>query len=69
VSASPDAGLCGSCRFAEIIRNDRGSLFYRCGKSFEDSRFARYPALPVLACVGYEKGPVAVKSNAKEKST
>jgi hypothetical protein len=48
------AGLCADCRFARINRSDRGTLFYQCGKAFEDPRFPKYPRLPVRACDGYE---------------
>ncbi len=48
-------GLCPDCRFARVIRNDRGTVFLQCGKSFEDARFVKYPRLPVLACAGYER--------------
>jgi hypothetical protein len=47
------AGLCADCRFARVLRNDRGAGFYQCGKSFEDPRFAKYPRLPVRTCQGY----------------
>ena len=47
------AGLCGSCRHAHRIESLRGSTFWRCRLSETDSRFARYPALPVLACAGH----------------
>jgi hypothetical protein len=40
-----------------MIRSDRGAVFYQCGKSFEDTRFAKYPRLPVLVCAGYEAEP------------
>jgi hypothetical protein len=49
-----DAGLCTNCRFARVILSDRGAVFYQCGKSFEDARFAKYPRLPVRACAGYD---------------
>jgi hypothetical protein len=48
------AGLCADCRFTRVIRSDRGAVFYQCGKSFVDSRFPKYPRLPVHACPGYE---------------
>jgi hypothetical protein len=35
------------------MESDRGSTFFMCKLSFEDSRFAKYPRLPVLACSGY----------------
>jgi hypothetical protein len=54
-----DPGLCATCRFARVIRNDRGSTFYLCGKSFEDPSFPKYPRLPVVACSGYERQPAA----------
>jgi len=48
-----DPGLCGNCRYARRIESDRGSIFFMCELSFEDSRFAKYPRLPVLVCSGY----------------
>jgi hypothetical protein len=38
------------------VTNRRGSTFYRCARAETDARFARYPALPVVTCIGYEKG-------------
>ena len=52
--ADPAAGLCATCRQAEVIASDRGSRFLRCLKSRADPRFARYPRLPMLRCDGYE---------------
>jgi hypothetical protein len=49
----PDPGLCRTCSHARRIESDRGSVFFRCELSFEDSSFARYPRLPVLVCSGY----------------
>jgi hypothetical protein len=49
----PEPGLCGNCRHARRIKSDRGSIFFMCELSFEDSRFAKYPRLPVLVCSGY----------------
>ena len=37
-----------------MVRSDRGSVFYQCGKSLEDVRFPKYPRMPVWACAGYE---------------
>jgi hypothetical protein len=54
----PDlAGLCASCRFAEIITSSRGSTFYRCTLSETDPAFRRYPVLPMLHCSGYQPAP------------
>jgi hypothetical protein len=46
-------GLCSNCQHSRQIESDRGSIFFMCELSFEDSRFAKYPRLPVLACSGY----------------
>lgn len=53
VNSNP--GLCGDCVNARIITSDRGSTFVQCQLSFTDSRFAKYPRLPVLTCGGYTK--------------
>jgi hypothetical protein len=55
------AGLCADCQFARMIRSDRGIAFYQCGKSFADSRYSKYPRLPVRACPGYEPETMAAK--------
>lgn len=49
----PRAGLCATCRHAEVLRSKR-SAFLRCARADHDARFPRYPGLPVLSCVGYE---------------
>jgi hypothetical protein len=49
-------GLCLSCRWMQVVTTRRGSIFYRCRRADTDPRFARYPALPMLQCVGYEEG-------------
>ena len=49
----PDPGLCRDCQHARQIESDRGSIFLRCELAVEDSRFAKYPRLPVLDCSGY----------------
>jgi hypothetical protein len=53
------AGLCTSCQYAKTIVSAKGSRFTLCGKAQEDSRFAKYPRLPVLACSGYRPLPSA----------
>jgi len=40
-------GLCAGCAEARGITSGRGSDFLRCGLSDRDSRYARYPRLPV----------------------
>jgi len=47
--------LCASCTHMRRIVSDRGSVFYLCELSKTDPRFPKYPRLPVLACVGYER--------------
>jgi len=46
-------GLCTACTHARPVTSARGSTFWRCGLSERDGRFAKYPRLPVLACVGF----------------
>lgn len=48
-------GLCFDCRWMRAITNRRGSTFYRCLRAETDSRFTRYPPLPVRECPGYER--------------
>jgi hypothetical protein len=47
-------GLCLECTHAQVIRSDRGQLFYLCKLSATDRRFPKYPRLPVETCPGYE---------------
>jgi hypothetical protein len=51
---TPDRGLCGACRHARTILSAKGSRFVLCERSRTDPSFARYPALPVLRCAGFE---------------
>jgi hypothetical protein len=37
------------------VTSARGSTFYLCRRSFVDPRFPRYPAIPVMACAGFER--------------
>jgi hypothetical protein len=55
--AADRAGLCASCRWADVVTSSRGSTFYLCTRSANDPSFPRYPALPVLACRGYTPQP------------
>ena len=48
-------GLCRTCRHVRLVRNPRGNVFYMCQLSEIDPRFAKYPRLPVLRCIGYER--------------
>jgi hypothetical protein len=46
-------GLCERCVHTRRITSSRASLFYLCGLSEVDSRFPKYPRLPVLHCLGF----------------
>ncbi len=58
-NARRPAGLCRECRHRRTICSDHGSVFYMCGRAANDSRFPRYPRLPVLECTGFEMEPAA----------
>lgn len=47
--------LCESCLHMRRIESGKGSTFLRCGLSDEDSRFPRYPPLPVKECAGFRR--------------
>ena len=47
-------GLCNTCVWARSVANRRGSAFLLCGRHRLDSRFPKYPPLPVSSCAGYE---------------
>jgi hypothetical protein len=64
---TPLRGLCDRCRHARIVRSSRGSEFVLCERSRTDRRFPRYPHLPVVACVGFERLDVAAE--APDRST
>ena len=50
----PAVGLCAACRHGARVASSRGSVFWLCRRSAADTRFAKYPRLPVLRCAGYE---------------
>jgi len=47
------AGLCGSCVHLRL-QASKTSVFVRCGLAEVDSRFPKYPPLPVRMCGGYK---------------
>jgi hypothetical protein len=51
------AGLCADCLHARRVESTRGSVFFLCELSLTDSRFPKYPRLPVLSCSGYQPKP------------
>jgi hypothetical protein len=48
-----NAGLCSTCIHVRLIESAKGSTFILCTLSNTDSRFSKYPRLPVLSCGGY----------------
>jgi len=52
---TPYPGLCADCIHAKLVKSDRASVFLQCQLAFTDSRFAKYPRLPVRTCSGYKK--------------
>jgi hypothetical protein len=48
------AGLCASCLHARTVESSRGATFLRCQLSSVDTRFPRYPTLPVTQCDGHK---------------
>jgi hypothetical protein len=55
VRTEPDPGLCGTCAHARIITSSRRARFHMCCLAETDSRFRRYPVLPVRSCAGYQR--------------
>ena len=55
---SMEPGLCGHCVHCRLVEGAR-TRFYLCRLSASDSRFPRYPALPVRACAGHLEGEPA----------
>ncbi len=49
-----EPGLCAGCVHGRPVATARGSLFWLCRRSATDRHYPRYPALPVLACPGFE---------------
>jgi len=59
-------GLCADCRHARRIESSRGSVFWLCERSKTDPAYKKYPPLPVLRCLGYERGePDAGPTNSR----
>jgi hypothetical protein len=50
-----------------VVESARGVRFTLCRRSETDARFPRYPALPVLECVGYEKGADDARNEASTR--
>jgi hypothetical protein len=56
------AGLCAACVHAKRIESDRNSIFWLCGLASTDSRFPKYPRLPVVRCAGHARHPAKPNS-------
>jgi len=52
--SASDLGLCAVCQHARRVASARGSGFLLCELSKVDARFAKYPQLPVVRCIGYQ---------------
>jgi hypothetical protein len=48
-----DPGLCRFCQHMQRTTTRRGSVFYLCLLARVDTRFRKYPPLPVQHCPGY----------------
>jgi hypothetical protein len=57
VRLKSSAGLGGQCRHAIIRPTRRGTVYLRCGRAAWDSRFPKYPQLPMLSCEGHQPQP------------
>ena len=51
------AGLCATCTHARSVTSARGSVFLMCERSRTDTRYPKYPRLPVVTCAGYDEQP------------
>lgn len=51
---SPPPGQCESCSYAHIIISGKGSQFFYCTRAEIDTRYPKYPRLPVVECPGYK---------------
>jgi hypothetical protein len=47
-------GLCLGCVHVRQIESAKGSQFTLCKLSDTDSRFPKYPQLPVFTCSGFQ---------------
>ena len=49
------AGLCEACQHAKLNETNRGTAYLRCTRAAWDDRLPRYPRLPVMECIGFER--------------
>jgi hypothetical protein len=50
-------GVCERCALHRIVGNARGSTFLLCLRFMRDSRFPKYPSLPLADCPGFMESP------------
>jgi len=50
-----EPGLCATCQHSRSVTSRKGSTFLFCRRSEQDTRYPKYPALPVVRCPGYEE--------------
>jgi hypothetical protein len=55
VNRSPWIGLCAGCRHVNVIKSSKGSAYILCGLAKVDRRLSKYPVLPVIECLGFDK--------------
>lgn len=48
-------GLCLACVHAKRLTSKSGATLFQCSLSAADSKFAKFPRLPMRSCAGYEK--------------
>ena len=53
LTGDPHWGLCATCVHAVAVRSDKGSTFVQCARAKDDSRYRRYPLVPVIRCDGH----------------
>ncbi len=69
MAPDPKTGLCPSCVHARRIRSALGSDFLMCARSKDDSRYPKYPRLPVTSCPGFEERIGGAQTNPAEELT
>ena len=48
-------GLCIGCTHARRVAGKQDHAYYLCQLSLTDANFSKYPHLPVLQCLGFER--------------
>lgn len=53
MTGDPRVGLCAVCANVRRVKGGSDATFYLCELSLVDSRFRKYPGLPVARCDGF----------------